>query len=103
MTTRITQEEVERIIRLCRIELGADERAAFAHELPAILDFVAKLNEVPTAGIQPMAGGTELSGVMREDEIPVDGIGPDGSMLVLAAPQKRDGYIEVKAVFDREA
>ena len=103
MTTRITKEEVERIGRLARIELGPEERATFEHELSAILDFVAKLNEVPTANIEPMTGGAELMNVTREDEIsgesPVLG---DGA-LVEAAPEKRDGHIAVRAVFDREA
>lgn len=100
---RITGEEVARIMRLCRIELGPDERAAFEHELSAILDFVAKLSEVPTANIEPMTGGTELSNVMREDESPrEDSADLEGGTLVAAAPQTRDSYIEVKAVFNRE-
>lgn len=101
---RITKEEAERIMRLSRIELSAEERTAFAHELSAILDFVAKLSEVPTAHIEPMAGGTELSNVMREDESPrEDSADLEGGTLVAAAPQTRDSYIEVKAVFNREA
>ena len=102
MTTRITKEEVERIGRLARIELGPEERATFEHELSAILDFVAKLNEVPTANIEPMTGGAELMNITREDEIPVES--PHGAgALVDAAPEKRDGHIAVRAVFDREA
>ncbi|MDP3727243.1 MAG: Asp-tRNA(Asn)/Glu-tRNA(Gln) amidotransferase subunit GatC [bacterium] len=98
----ITSEVIRHIAKLARIELTDAEVAAFPGECSAILNFVATLERVATDNVEPLSGGHDLSNVMRED-----GTGPDrnverGPALVDAAPQKRDGYVEVRAVFDRE-
>lgn len=99
----ISRKDVEHIARLCRIELSEAEKAKFENELSAILDFVAKLSGVDTTRIEPLAGGTELASVMREDETGKHEVGSMNQGLVEAAPRKRDGYVEVPQVFDRES
>ena len=115
----ITRKDVTHIARLARIELSEAEKDTFEGELSAILDFVAKLSEVDTANVEPMAGGTELTNVMREDEAknqesrqgpasPAKRGSPPAARimsqgLVEAAPRKRNGYVEVEAVFERES
>lgn len=96
------EKDVEYIARLARIELTQAEREKFGPELSAILDFVAKLEEVDTSGVGPFTGGTELENVMREDVVREAGSWKPGADLVEAAPRKREGYVEVKAVFERE-
>lgn len=101
----ISRTNVQHIARLARIALTPDEEAQFKHELSAILDFAATLNQAGTSGVEPLTGGTELESVMREDEPPADSgkrIADSPERLVDAAPQKRDGYVEVQAVFERE-
>ncbi len=101
----ISQKIVEHIARLARIELNAAEKSKFEKELSAILDFVAKLNEVDVSKVEPLTGGTELVNVMRDDSLTADrrpGLGASPGRLVEAAPKKREGYVEVKAVFERE-
>lgn len=100
----ITKKDVEHIARLARIELTEAEEQKFEKELSSILGFVAKLSEVDTSGIEPMAGGRverappELKEATREDET-VKPLG-NPAELVNAAPQKKEGWVEVKAVFD---
>ena len=98
----ISRKDVQHIARLARIELAPDEEEKFEQELSAILDFVAKLNEVDTSHVEPLAGGTELENVMREDVVLEAECWKPGADLVEAAPRKREGYVEVKAVFERE-
>lgn len=99
----ITKKDVEHIARLARIELAKAEEEKLEKDLAGILDFVDKLNEVDTAGIEPLAGGlataelTLLESATRADEI-VAALG-NPPELVNAAPQKEDGWIEVQAVF----
>ena len=99
----ITPEVVKHIAKLARIELTDADAVKFQAEFSAILDFVAKLGEVATADIEPLSGGHELINVMRED-----GAGPArnaecGPARAAAAPGKRGGWVEVRAVFDRES
>lgn len=96
----ISRKDVQHIARLARIEFTQDEEGKFGEELSAILDFVAKLNEVDTATVEPESGGTELINVMREDAPGARYPEPGG--LIEAAPRKRDRYVEVQAVFNRD-
>ena len=98
----ISKKDVEHIARLARIELTPDEEGKFEKELSAILDFVAKLNEVDTSHVEPLAGGTELENVMREDVVLEAGSWKPEADLVEAAPRRRNGYVEAEAVFERE-
>ena len=99
----ISRKDVQHIARLARIELSEAEEMKFEKELSAILDFVAKLNEVDTTRVEPLAGGTDLKHVMREDAMSIPRNTETGPSLVDGAPRKRNGYVEVKAVFDRES
>lgn len=102
----ISRKDVEHIARLARIELSEAEKAKFEKELAGILEFVEKLNAVDTSKVEPLTGGTELMNVMREDEPSADSgerIADRAEDLIDAAPKKRGGYVEVKAVFERES
>lgn len=96
----ITQKDVEHIASLARIELTAEEEKKFEKELSAILDFVEKLNEVDTAGVAPMTGGTGLQNVTREDGQIDKSLEDKFEALVEAAPEKKESWIKVKAVFE---
>lgn len=96
----ISKKDVEHIARLARIELAEAEKNKFEKDLAGILDFVAKLNEVDTADVAPLAGGTDLANVMREDVGVSSNAGERGRELLKHAPRERDGLLEVKAVFE---
>lgn len=98
----ISRTDVEHIALLARIELSGAEIAKFEKELSGILAFVEKLNEADTANVEPLSGGATLEQVTREDALPGDGPGDGGpgTELVEASPRHRDGYVEVKAVFE---
>ncbi len=96
----IDKEILRHLAQLARIELTDAEKEKFGNNLSGILDFINKLNEVNTDNVLPMAGGTELKDVMREDtqEIPHDPI--EAAKLVKAAPEHEQGFVKVKKVFE---
>ncbi|RJQ37542.1 Asp-tRNA(Asn)/Glu-tRNA(Gln) amidotransferase subunit GatC [Candidatus Parcubacteria bacterium] len=96
----ITKADVHHIARLARIALSAREETALEQELSGILDFIAELNAVDTAAAEPLTGGTDLVNSWRDDAPPAEQAG-DPAALIAAAPEHRDGYIAVRAVFDR--
>ena len=96
----ITKKDVEHNASLARIELTVGEEKKFEKELSAILDFVEKLNEVDTQKVEPMAGGKNLQNIWREDEQIDKTLENKPVELVDAAPEKKDGWIKVKAVFE---
>src|ERR1035437_156816 len=50
MTAKVTVEEVDRVAELAHLELTPEERGHMLNDLNAILDYVAELNELDTAG-----------------------------------------------------
>ena len=65
-------EDVERVAELAHLELKPEETPRMLRDLNAILDYVAELNELDTAGVTPLAQVNELldaagKGVLRAD------------------------------------
>jgi len=96
--------DVEHIAKLARLGLTDKEKEKFQKELSSILDFVEKLKEVDVSKVEPMTGGTSLVNVTRRDEIKIV---PDlikskerREKILKNAPEKKNGYIKVKAVFE---
>ena len=66
---KITREEVEKTARLARLDLSEEEITRMTGQLDTILSYVAKLDELDTAGIAAetcFAGGA--ANAFREDE-----------------------------------
>ena len=101
----ISKKDVKHIAKLARIELSEQEIKKYEKELSSVLNFVAKLGEVNTNNIKPLTGGTDLKSVFRADEITkeetaVEARAEKVARLVKAAPDHKDGYVKVKAVFE---
>ncbi len=63
----ITEKEVLHIARLARLSLSEEEVATFTGQLTKILEYMGKLNELKTEGVEPTAHAISLFNVMRED------------------------------------
>jgi aspartyl-tRNA(Asn)/glutamyl-tRNA(Gln) amidotransferase subunit C len=66
--SRLTREDVRKVALLSRLELGDAEADAYARQLSAILDYVQKLDELDTEGVEPSPHAVRLVNVVREDE-----------------------------------
>ena len=55
MSGLVSMEEVERVAELANLDLAEDEKPRMQRDLNAILEYVAQLNQLDTAGIEPMA------------------------------------------------
>lgn len=61
----LTVAEVERIAQLGRLALSDEEKARYARQLSAVLDYAAELENVDVEGIPPTASVLAVHGVMR--------------------------------------
>lgn len=68
-TMKITQEEVQRVAALARLELSADEVVRMTGQLDRILSYVAKLDELDTTGVAPTTHTQAVVNAFREDEV----------------------------------
>jgi aspartyl-tRNA(Asn)/glutamyl-tRNA(Gln) amidotransferase subunit C len=67
MSSTLAPEEVERIARLARLALSAEERDLFARQLTGILQYAEQLREVDTTGVAPTSHPLALSAPLRDD------------------------------------
>lgn len=65
----IDKETVDKVAHLARLELAEDEKVKMMKDMGKILDFMAKLNEVDTSGVEPLVYMTDEINVLREDVV----------------------------------
>jgi aspartyl-tRNA(Asn)/glutamyl-tRNA(Gln) amidotransferase subunit C len=64
---RISREEVAYVARLARLELSPAEEEPMTGHLDALLGYVAKLEELDTAGVVPTTHVLAMCNVVRDD------------------------------------
>ncbi len=98
---KITEKEVRYVAALANLYLTEAEVAKFGADLDEILTHMDKLNEIDTAGVEPMAQvlyPADATATLRAD-MPIP---PLGSREALAnAPQPGAGYFKVPKVIER--
>ncbi len=91
----LSKEEVIKIAKLARIELGEGEVEKFRKDLSTILDYVEELKKVDTSGVSEVFEVTGLQNIQREDRVEVAG---NREEILKNAPEIKDGYYKVKAI-----
>ncbi|MFH7326505.1 Asp-tRNA(Asn)/Glu-tRNA(Gln) amidotransferase subunit GatC [Desulfurivibrio sp. C05AmB] len=66
---RIGPEKVAEVARLARLELEPEEVEGLAAELSNILQYVDKLSELDTTGVEPLSNALAEVNAFREDEV----------------------------------
>lgn len=93
----LTTEQVQQVAHLARLQLDAAETEQMRVQLSSILDHIEMLQEVDITDVPITAQVTDLTNVMRPDEVsstlPVDA-------ALANAPDRQDNYFRVKAVFE---
>lgn len=69
MSVIFSREDVERVARLARLELNAEEKDLFARQLAGILAYAEQIQRVDTAGIEPTSHAPGSGARMREDDV----------------------------------
>lgn len=65
---KISPEEVAKVAALARLDLSEEKIEEFTGQLGDILDYMDKLGELDTEGVEPMFTPVEQVSVMREDK-----------------------------------
>ncbi len=65
----LSNDDVKKIAHLARLSLPDTQIDDYAQRLSGILDMVAKLQEAPTTGIQPMAHPLDATQRLRPDAV----------------------------------
>lgn len=88
MTDRITDETIEYVEMLAKLELSGEEKERAKKDMAEMLAYIDKLNELDTDGVEPMSHIFPVYNVFREDVI----TNGDGRPETLSnAPAVKDG------------
>lgn len=93
----LSPQEVEHIAKLARLELSDDQKARYRQQLEAILDYVAKLQELDTKDVSPTASVSVGQMPLRTDESRPSLSKDD---LLKNAPKQDDGQFQIPPVFE---
>lgn len=91
----LTIKEVEHVALLARLELDDNEKRLFAQQLNSILEYVDKLNELDTDGVEPLAHILPVYNIFRKDEIKP---GSSREEILANAPLVEDGQYKVPKI-----
>lgn len=64
----LDSSDVEKIAHLARLAISPEQTARYAADLSNILDLVAQMDAVDTAGVEPMAHPLHMAQRLRPDE-----------------------------------
>lgn len=95
----IDPDVVDRVARLARLDLSAEERDRFTRQLASILDYCAQLNELATGDVEPTSHVLAMTNVFRDDvaDTPL----PRDAVLA-GAPEHEEGFFRVPPVIETE-
>lgn len=97
MANVISDETIEYVGILAKLELSEQEKVQAKKDMEDMLDYIDKLNELDTAGVEPMSHVFPVQNVFREDVVTN---GNDRENILANAPSKQDGAFTVPRTFD---
>ncbi len=94
----LSREEILHIAKLSRLELDEQDISLYQEQLGAILEYVAKLEELDTTGVPEALGGIPDTNVFRDDErvLPAQDTRRE---MINAFPHHEADLLKVQAVF----
>ena len=92
----ISNRTVDSIAALAKLELSEAEREQAKQDMENMLDYIDKLNELDTDGVEPMSHVFPMQNVFRDDIVTN---GDDSENMLQNAPQSRDSMVVVPETF----
>lgn len=98
MRASLTSVDIQHIAKLANLFIDTGETQLFTSQLSAILNFVSKLQKIPTRNIEPTSQITGLQNIYREDENDRSRILTQEQALA-NAKVRYNGFFVVAAIF----
>ena len=99
---KITRDDVVRVAELAYLDLSEAELEKYRRQIDEILDYIGKLNELDTSGVEPMAqvlaDDQAADATMREDLVVPSAVADD---VLRQAPDPEPPYFRVPKVIER--
>ena len=97
MNNIISDETIEYVGILAKLELSEEEKEKAKSDMGRMLDYIDKLGELDTTDVEPMSHVFPVENVFREDVVTN---GDERERLLSNAPQEKDGMFVVPRTFE---
>ena len=97
MANNISDETIEYVGILAKLELSEEEKNQAKSDMGRMLDYIDKLNELDTSDVEPMSHIFPVKNVFREDVVTNSDI---REQLLSNAPEQKDGMFMVPRTFE---
>lgn len=92
MADIINEETIEYVGILAKLFLSDEEKEQARSDMQNMLNYIDKLNELDTTGVEPMSHVFPVNNVFREDVVTNK---DDREAMLVNAPQEADGQYQV--------
>jgi aspartyl-tRNA(Asn)/glutamyl-tRNA(Gln) amidotransferase subunit C len=89
--------DIARVAQLARIALSEDELAGYGKQLEQILEHAARVQALPTDGVEPTSHPLPMVNAFRSDEVTAC---LDREEVLAGAPDAKDGYFRVPRILE---
>lgn len=97
MANIISDETIEYVGILAKLELSDEEKEQAKKDMANMLDYIDTLNELDTSEVEPMSHVFPVNNVFREDVVTN---GDDREEILANAPEAKEGAFVVPKTFD---
>lgn len=97
MANIISDETIEYVGILAKLELSPEEKEQAKKDMGSMLDYIDKLGELDTQGVEPMSHVFPVKNVFREDIVTNGDMRED---ILKNAPGQKDGMFVVPRTFE---
>ena len=95
---KITDEIVDHIAHLARLEFEGEKKAAIKQDMENIISFMETLTEIDTDNVEPLIFMNDELNTLRED---VAEVTISQKEVLLNAPKKDSDYFRIPKVLDK--
>ena len=92
MANIISDETIEYVGILAKLELSEEEKEQAKADMGKMLDYIDKLNELDTSGVEPMSHVFPVNNVFREDVVTN---GDNHEAMLANAPKQKENQYQV--------
>ncbi len=89
--------DIDKVVRLARLELSDEDKETFGKQLEQILTYMEQLNRLDTAGVEPTSHAIPLYNAFREDE-PRPSVAQEEVLGI--GPDQDDGHFRVAKIME---
>ncbi len=97
MANIISDETIEYVGILAKLELSCEEKEQAKKDMGSMLDYIDKLGELDTTGVEPMSHVFPVKNVFREDVVTNGDI---REKILKNAPGEKEGMFVVPRTFE---